>query len=461
MAIVKLKTPHTLDRSKPPKSGKPKDINFPGFFETKTDNGITVLVIQDNRLPLVTARFVFKSGAYNDFFRKNKFGLSSLTSELLTKGTQSRSATEIAEEVDYHGATLGSGSNYDGTFVSAYSLKKYFGNIFDIITEVILEPSFKEEEIKRVKLQRLNSLLSMIDDGEYLADKVFCRKVYGNSPYAFPPEGEKNTVKSIRREDILDHYNSVFTPENMVVAFVGNISPDEALLKLNQNFSGWKKKTPPVKKAGKISLQDSCKVYLTEKKGAVQSSLKIGHLGINRNNPDFIPVSIMNTLLGGFFTSRINKNLREVNGYTYGARSNFHCYKHSGDFSVVTEVKTDITGDTVDEILKEINIIKSKPVSSTELQDVKNYISGNFPFQLETPNEIASKVINLKLFDLEDDFYTSYLSKVNSLTKEDIKTAAEKYLHPDKMTFSIAGDTKHLRDKMSRFGKVEFMKDIF
>lgn len=451
-----------LDRSKPPKSGKPKDVNFPKFFETKLENGISVLVIEDKRLPLITTRFVFKSGSYLDyFFGKGKTGLASMTSELLTKGTLSRTATQIAEEVDFIGATLSSGCDYDATYISSYSLKKYFENIFDIITDVILNPKFAEEEINRLREQRINTLLTMLDDGDYLSDKVFKMNVYKDSPYAFPVEGNKISVKNLTAKDIRSYYDRVIIPENLIIAFVGDITPDEALMKMNENFSGWKSTENLKTEIINPSISDTSKVYLIEKKGAVQSSIKIGHLGISRDNPEYFSVYVLNMLLGGYFTSRINKNLREVNGYTYGARSAFSANKYSGDFSVVTEVKNDITSDTVKEILKEIKEIKNNFIGTEELQNVKNYISGNFPLQLETPNAIASKVINLKLNNLSDDYYNTYIKKINELNKEDIKNAAQKFLHPDKLIFSIAGNTKEIEEKMKQFGDVEVTEKIF
>ena len=256
-----------FDRSKPPKSDKPKDVNFPEFFEQKTENGITVLVIEDRRLPLVTSRFVFKSGSYLDYFAgDNKSGLASLTSELLTKGTAERDATRIAEAVDYIGATLSSGCDYDATYVSTYSLKKYFDNIFEIVSDVILNPEFAEEEINRAKEQRLNSLLSMIDDGEYLADKAFKKFVYENTPYAFPIEGTKESVRDITRDDIFSFYKKTFAPENLIVAFVGDISPEEALEKMNEKFSSWKKNNSPETKILNPRGKEKTKIYLSEKK---------------------------------------------------------------------------------------------------------------------------------------------------------------------------------------------------
>lgn len=459
--INEIEQGETLDRSVAPKSGKPKDVNFPKFFETRSDNGITVLVIEDKRLPLITSRFVFKSGSYMDYFAGvDKHGLASMTSELLTKGTSGRSATKIAEETDFLGATISSGCDYDATYVSSYSLKKYFDNIFEIVTDVILDPKFDEEEIGRSREQRLNSLLSMTDDGDYLSEKVFKKSVYENNPYAFPVEGNKTSIKNLNREDITTFYRRIFNPENLIVAFVGDITPDEAMSKIYEKFSGWKNSPEFETKQLIPAHKEKTKVYLTEKKGAVQSSIKAGHIGINRGNPDFIPVNVMNTMLGGYFTSRINKNLREVNGYTYGARSVFYSNKFSGDFSVMTEVKNNITSDTLKEILKEINDIRNDFVGDDELQNVKNYISGSFPLQLETPNAIASKVINLKLYDLEEDYYNTYIRKVNELTKDKIKDTAVKYLHPDKLVISIAGNVKEIEDDMKVFGEVEIVKEI-
>lgn len=458
--IINISNAEKLDRSVPPKPGKPKDLNFPKFFETKTSNGITVLVIEDKRLPLVTSRFVFKSGSYLDYFNEKKSGLASLMSELLTKGTPSRVATQIAEEVDYIGASLSSGSDYDATYVSSYSLKKYFDIIFDIMCDIILNPVFAEEEISRLKEQRLNSLLSMIDDGDYVSDKIFRRIVFKDTPYAYPGEGSKDSIERINRDDILSLYKKIFVPENLIAAFVGDITPDEALAKMDEKFSTWTKSEMSETKILEANETGKTKVYLSEKKEAVQSSLKVGHLGIKRNNPDFIPVFTMNMILGGYFTSRINKNLREDNGYTYGARSHFSAYKHSGDFSVSTEVKNEITADTLKEIFKEIRDMKENFITDSELQSVKSYISGNFPLQLETPNAIASKVINLKLHGLEDDYYNTYIRKVNEFTKKDIKDTAEKYLHPDNLIISIAGNTNKIIDDMKQFGEVEVIKDV-
>lgn len=447
-----------LDRSVPPIPGKPKDINFPKFFETVTSNGITVLVIEDRKLPLVTARFVFKQGAYWDSrFGINKAGLGSITAEMLTKGTSERTATMIADQTDFLGATLSTGADYDASYVSCYSLTKHFDEIFSLAADVIRNPMFAADELQRVREQRLNSLLSMIDDGDYLASRSYRQAVYKNNPFSFSVEGNSESVASIDVGDLKKFYEFAFAPENLIVAFVGDISPEEAVSRLESEFAGWQTLSQKMEFPATPEMNSSG-VILTRKNGAVQSSLRIGHISIHRNDPDFIKVSLMNTILGGYFTSRINKNLREVHGFTYSARSALNSHRFGGDISVLTEVKTDITSATIREILKEINILRDTQPEDEELQNVKNFVSGNFPLQLETPNSIATKAINLKLYGLNNDYYNTYIKTVNELTKEDIKNAAETYLHPDKLVFSIAGDVDSIVNDVSEFGKPEIIE---
>ncbi|MBS1519101.1 MAG: insulinase family protein [Bacteroidetes bacterium] len=452
--IATLRPDSVFDRTKPPKSGKPKDVNFPDFFETVTDNGINVVVIEDRKFPLVSSRFIFKSGSYSDHLWGKKYeGLSSVTSELLEKGTAQRTATDIADEIDFLGATLSTGCDYDATYISTYSLRKHFDSVFEIAADVILNPAFMETELKRVKEQRLNSLLSMSDDGDYLSEKIFRAEVYKNSPYALQSEGTEESISNINSKLPAEFFSKFFRPDNLIIAMVGDISPEEALQKINSSliFPVREKTVPaeiilPEKKTG-------CRVFLHNKKGAVQSSLKVGHIGIKRNNPDFVILNVLNTLLGGYFTSRINKNLREEKGYTYGSRSSFNCQRFSGDFSVSTEVKNEVTADTISEILKEIKMLRNKEVGKTELKNVKNYITGIFPLQLETPNAIAQKVLNLKLNNLPSDYYNKFINEINSVTPVQIIEAANKYLHPDDMIISVAGNVSEIKDSLKQFGE--------
>ncbi|HCA44013.1 MAG TPA: hypothetical protein DEP28_12270 [Bacteroidetes bacterium] len=444
---------YELDRSKPPKSKLSKDVSFPGYFETVTSNGIEVIVIEDNSLPVVSVRFVYKSGSYSD---NNLPGLSSFTTDMLSKGTDEMSATEIAEKIDFYGASLSYGTDSDANFISAYTLEKYFDEVFKIISSVLTTPSFKDEEIERLRIQKVNSIKSLKDESDYLALRAFKTKVFGASPYALPIEGFESTVNKINRENLVSFYKDNFIPSKLLVAFVGKISPDKAIKYIEESFGHLN--NPDSEIEGNFInpvISDKPVVLLSDKNNAVQSTLKIGHLSVSRSEVDFFPAYIMNNILGGSFTSRINYNLREINGFTYGARSYFEFNKFAGDFSVETEVKTGITANAITEILKELKKIRDEKVTDEELTAMKNYITGNFPLQLETPNSIASKVINLKLYNLDKDFYSKYISNINKVTKDEVLESAKKYLHPDRLCFSVCGDVKILENDLKHFGEIE------
>lgn len=443
-----------LDRSKPPKPGPPKDVQFPDYFDTTLSNGTNLLVIENNKIPAVSVRLVFRdAGSYYD---GDKLGLASLTAELLTKGTKNRTATQIAEEIDFIGGNLNSGSDWDGSYVSLSLLKKHLNTGISVLADVVLDPVFEEEEISRVKEQRLSTILQGKDDAGNLSDKMFNKVVFKEYPYAFPSEGTEKSVTELKKTDFEDFYRGKYTANNLIIAFVGNITKEEALKIMEEHFQGLKTSSDNSKTDSKIPEDNSGNaIYIVNKPGAVQSSLRIGHVGIARNNPDYIAVTIMNTVLGGYFGSRINFNLREKHGFTYGARSNFNPRKLGGDFSVDTDVRNDVTDSSVTLIIEELERIITDEITDEELETVKNYMTGIFPLQLETANSVASRVINLKLYDLPKDYYNKYISSISNLTKKDILEAARKYIHPGKLYIVISGDAGAIKDKMKKFGDVK------
>ncbi len=449
----------TLDRTKPPKGGPPKDIEFPKYFDTTLQNGINLLVIENHKIPAVSVRLVFKKAG--SYFDGGKYGSASLTAELLTKGTKNRSATQIAEEIDFLGGGLSSGSDWDGSYVSLSVLKKFLYKAVDVLADVVLNPVFDEEEINRVKEQRIASILQGKDDPGTLSDRMFNKIVFENSPYAYPPEGTEESIANISRKDLSDFYSAHYKPSSLILAFVGAISPEEALKIVNEKFGSWQnngsenKSVVEPEDIGKNKKFSDNFIYIVDKSGAVQSNLRIGHIGIARNNPDFIAVTVMNTLLGGYFGSRINLNLREKHGFTYGARCGFNARILPGDFSVDTDVRNDVTDTSIKLIMEELRKIISEEVTDEELQTVKNYLTGLFPLQLETANAVASRVINLKLYNLPANFYNTYISNINMLTKEDLLNAAKKYIHPEDLYIVVSGNAKGIKDKLSAIKEVK------
>ncbi len=448
----------TLDRTKPPKAGPPKDVEFPDYFDTTFSNGINLLVIENHKIPAVSVRLVFKNAG--SYFDSDKYGAASMTAELLTKGTKNRSAVQIAEDIDFLGGSLSSGSDWDGSYVSLSVLKKFLPQSIDVLADVVLNPVFSDEEINRVTEQRIASIIQGKDDPGTLSDRMFNKIVFGNNPYANPQEGTEESIKNITRDDLVNFYENHYSPSNLVLAFVGDITQEEAVKIVNERFSGWQNNEKKKKKITGSNKTESNEftsdfIYIVDKPGAVQSNLRIGHIGITRNNPDFVAVTVMNTILGGFFGSRINLNLREKHGFTYGARCGFNARIYPGDFSVDTDVRNEVTDTSVNLIVEELKRIASEEVTDEELQTVKNYLTGLFPLQLETANSVATRVINLKIYDLPKNYYNTYISNINKLTKEDILSAAEKYIHPEQLYIAVSGNAKEIKDKLSNIKKVK------
>jgi len=443
-----------LDRSKPPLAGPPKDVKFPAYFDTTLENGINLLVIENSKIPAVTVRIVFKDcGSVNDF---GKPGLASATSELLTKGTATRTAEEISESVEYFGASLSSGSDHDVAYITLSVLKKHFFKAFEILSDVIQNPVFPENELNLFKQQRIASIIQAKDNPDVLSEKMFAKIVFAGHPYSQPAEGTEEAVKSLTREEVIDFYNRYYLPSNMIVAFVGDINKHEALEIFSDHFKNFNNRLEDtvqniIPDAHYISRHS---VHIIDRPGAVQSNIKIGHIGVKRNNPDYIKVTVMNTLLGGYFGSRINYLLREIHGFTYGARSDFEPRLYSGEFSVNTDVRTEVTDTAVNLIINELKKITTGKVNPEELQKVKNYLSGVFPLQLETANAVASRVIGLKLYNLPSDYYNKYISEIIKITEDDILYTAVKYIKPEQLTIVVTGNAALLKDKLSVFGEV-------
>lgn len=440
-----------LNRTIQPSVEPSKGISFPAYADISLDNGANLLVIENKKNPVVTIRFVFKDAG--SYFDGNKFGLASVTSEMLTRGTLNRSATQIAEEIDFLGGTLSSGCDFDGSFVTLSVLKKHLDKALEVFFDVIHAPKFADEELHKVSEQRIASLIQAKDDADYLCGVLFNKLVYSPLPYANQMDGTEESLPSITSDDLKKFYDEYYNTSNLIIAFVGDITPDEALEITNKNLS-IKKVSGTVHKnilSENIGQYKPGEIYIAEKEKASQSNLKVGHIGIKRNNPDFIAVTVMNTILGGYYGARINRSLREVHGYTYGARCSFSSKQHCGDYCIETDVGNEFTGHSIQLIKDELKRIVSENITREELKNVQNYISGSFPLQLETANNVASRIIGLKLYGLPKNYYDDYIAKINSLTPTDILNTAQKYIHPDNLCVAISGNSDAIRKSLREF----------
>jgi len=440
-----------IDRTKPPKPGPESKVKFPSYYEKTLPNGLKVIVIENHEQPIVYVSFVVKSGSTYD---GELPGLASVTAELLTKGTKTRSATQIAEEIDFVGGSLNATASWDATNVSVLVLKKYLGVGIDILQDVVLNPTFPEEEIERVRTQRLASIKQSKAEAGYLAGVRFSKELFAGHPYANESGGNEESIQKMKRDDFVKFYQTHFIPNNSFIIFAGDITPSEALPLVEKYFGGWKKGKNPHREFQTVKDVNQTRVVIVDKPGAVQSAIRIGHLGIERKNKDYVKVYTLNTLLGGYFNSRINMNLRETHGYTYGASSFFDARLYPGPFIISTDVRNEVTDSSIVEIIKELKRIIEEPVPEDELKMAKDYIVGSFPLQIETPAQVASRVMTIEIYGLPKDFYDRFREEVKKITAKDIQETARRYLRPDKLLIVVSGNSKQIKPVLEKFGPV-------
>ena len=435
--------------STPPVAGAPKATVFPHYFKTTLANGLRLLVIEHRAQPIVSLRLVIRTGSTVD---GNLPGLASMTGELLTKGTQTRTATQIADQIDFVGGQLAAGSDWDASFVTVNVLRKHLETGLQLMEDVTLHPAFPQEEFVRVRNQRRAWLLQKKSDPEFLAECTFTETVYSSHPYARQTVGTLGSLESIHREDLVRFHSAAFVPGNAILAVVGDITPAEAADKVQAMFGRWPQRDTPEVRVPTIPAMQKARVVVVDKPGAVQSAIRIGHVGIDRKNIDYIRVYILNTLFGGYFQSRINQNLREAHGYTYGANSFFDARHYEGPFLTSVDVRNDVTAPAITEILNEMRRIRAERVEESELSTVKAYIIGSFPLQIETPSQIASRAITIELYGLPETFYSTFNDNVSAITSDDLHAMAGKYIHPETLAIVVAGDAKELSSSLAQFG---------
>ena len=439
-ASVSKKEKTKVDDSKLPKPGPIPKFALPKIEKTKLSNGLEVWLVKHGELPIVTMNMVFKTGTTAD--PQGLSGLGDITSSLLDDGTRTRSAVDIANELQSIGAQLSTGAGDDNSGVRILTLTKNFDKALDIYADVIQNAEFPETEVETYRKRVLTQLLQRRDNANAISNIVYNRVLYGEAhPYGVSLN--EKSAKAIKRDDLKKYYSTYYRPNNAVLLVVGDTDLKTLTPKLEARFKDWK--------AGDISpttlpdapTRDKAMIYLIDKPGAAQSVISIGQIGVARDNPDYFPLQVMNTLLGGAFTSRINMNLREDKGYTYGARSGFSYRRGAGPFTASAGVHTAYTKEAVIEFLKELRGVRGEiPVTPAELEYNKQSLIRSFPRSFETVDQIAAQLSNVVTYNLPDTYFNDYISRVNAVTLEDVNRVANKYLTPDKMAIVVVGDIK-------------------
>lgn len=428
------------DRSVAPKPGPPPALKLPQIQKRTLSNGVPVWIVELHKVPVVHVTLAVKSGSGAD--PRGKYGIASLTAEMLDEGAGQRNALQIADAVDYLGASLSTSSSSDASFVDLHVPVARLGDALPILADVSLRPLFPEQELQRAREELLTSLVQAQDDPASLIQFAFPRLVFGpQHRYGTVSIGTAAAVKGFSVADLRQFHAQHYVPSNAVIIVTGDVTPASAVARLEAAFGAWKGTAAPRTAVPAAPQLTARQVILVDKPGAAQSQIRIGWVGVPRSTPDYFALRVLNTILGGSFTSRLNQNLREEHGYSYGASSSFDMRSAAGPFYAAAGVQTDKTSEALTEFFKELDAIR-KPIPAEEIEKAKNYLALLLPRTFETTESLAGSLAQVFVYNLPADYYATYTDRIRAVTPADVQRTAERYIQPDKFAIVIVGDRK-------------------
>ena len=431
-----------------PKSGPSRAYHFPEFHDEILPSGMRLVTATVAKLPIVTVLVIVDAGSTND--PPGKEGVAALAAGALLEGGERLDGAAIAERFEQLGTSVESGADWDSAFVRITALSERIDEAAAFLGETMSGPIFPEREIERLKAERLAEILQLETEPRGLADEKFSEFLYGTqSRYSKPAEGTTESVSRISQSDVATFYATRYRSGSTTVIVAGDMSAPKARELVARAFERWPAGKPVSQLLVASPRTERRSVHVIHKADAPQSELRIGHVGLPRNHPDFFPTLVMNAVLGGLFGSRINLNLREAHGYTYGASSYFEWRKGPGPFVVSTAVQSEVTAPALREILVEVDRIRSELISPDELSLARNYLEGVFPIRYETTAAIAAALATLVVHELPADYYDSYRRNVHSVSAEAVLNAARAHLHPDKFQTAVVGDARLMGDSIA------------
>ena len=412
------------------------DVHALDIRRSVLSNGLTVLYVERHNLPIITASLLVKASPLDE--SRDKAGLANLTAELLTEGTEKRKALEISEEIEFIGASLGAATNEDYTVISLSVLKKDVQKGFEIFSDVVLNPTFPDEEIRRNRELIKGSLKQSEEEPSFVASKAFKNAVYGDLSYGRLIRGSIESLDRITREDIVRFHSDLYRPNNAVLSVVGDLTEDELSALIKRFLSLWQQ--GDIAKRASVEQPRNKKQTLLVDRELTQANIIVGHSGIKRGNPDYYAASVMNYILGGGgFSSRLMQTVRDEMGLAYDIHSFFAPYKEGGLFEVGVQTKNESAKTVIGEIHSQMNRIRKDKVSEQELNDAKSYLTGSFPRKLDTNRKIADFLVAIEFYELGLDYVDKYPQYIRSVTADDVLRVAGKYLDTQDLVTVVVG----------------------
>ncbi len=438
-------------RSEAPTPGAIRRFDFPPVETDRLDNGLRMRSVLAHRLPIVTVSLVLDAGESS--LSEDRAGVAVLTGDSLEGGTASRSGAELAEALESIGAGLSVGTGWDATTISLSCLPDRLDEAMSILAEVVLSPGFPADEVDRVRGQRLAAIQQRKMDPASIASDAARRLTYAEGvPYGRPLGGDVESVNLFGPEAAAGFVEARYRPASAGLVLVGDVDGGELKALAQRCFGDWNGVAPARSSLEPEPRVRERRIVIVDRPDAVQSEIRIGHIGQPRSTPDYFPLLVFNTILGGAFTSRLNLNLRERHGFTYGVRSGFAFRRDAGPWTISTAVGTEVTADAVREAVAEVEGLLSDGPTDEEVEASRDYMAGVFPLQLETTGQIASRIAELIIYDLPEDYHATYRDRIRAVTRDQALEAARRCIRPDEITVVVGGDAKLVRGPLENLG---------
>ena len=424
-------------REGPPRPLAPRPVVFPPYEIRKLANGLQVVLVNHNEQPSVSVRLLIRAGAAQD--PKDKHGMAMLTATLLDQGAGNRSAEQIADTIDFVGGALGTGAGSDLSFVNAVVMKDSYDLALELMADIVQRPTFAPEEVERQRQQALSALKVSADDPDAVAGQVIDRLIYGFHPYGLPGGGTVASLASLTRADFVDYHQKYFVPNNALIAVVGDIGAAEAMIGLEKHFGGWQPGVVPAQSATEPP-QPTKRVIVIDKKDAVQTEIRVGHLAIPRKHNDYEAVDQAVKILGGEGANRLQQVLRSQRQLTYGASADLDTYQLAGAVVAETDTQTSNTAEALRIVVDEFSRLQRERVFAEELAGAQDYMVGHFPLTLEAPDAIATQVLNQLFYELPVDDLPKYRERVLKVTADEIQRVARWFIRPGQLSVVLVGN---------------------
>jgi predicted Zn-dependent peptidase len=446
------------DRSKPPAVGPPPTLELPQIERRTLSNGLPVWLIESHEVPLAQVNLLVQAGSSDD--PAGKYGVASLTAAMLDEGAGTRTALEIADAFDFLGAVVTTSSSFDASSIRMNVPVARLADALPVMADVALRPTFPDSDLQRLRQERLTALLQAQDDPASIASMAFSRLLFGATHrYGTGAVGTPAALNGLTGADLRAFHSAYFTPSNSTLVVVGDLKMEAVLPLLEQHYGAWKGTAKARSTLAPAPQPARREIVVVDKPGAEQSQVRIGWIGVPRSTADYFTLVVLNTALGGSFTSRLNQNLREKHGYAYGASSTFDMRLSAGPFLAYAGVQTDKTAEAVREFFNELEAIQ-KPIGDDELAKAKNYLALGFPSDFETTGDLSRRLEEMIVYRLPDDYFEQYVARIQAATPAAVQKAAATYIQPARFLVIVAGDAKTIEAPLRalKLGPVRVMK---